>query len=499
MRTAGDLAGESPETEWMSGLKDLEASQIAEIFDGFCYECHALLKSRLLALTNKKHVGESGNVDSSPFSSSETSTAPAPAPAPGPAPVNTNQQLSNHDRALSKESDDSKSSPSLIHGKPQVRDLFSPNLFSGVGNYGPSVTVSHAKSEEEEDEWRRFSQVGRKKNFVHNERVNGKVINVLQGLELHTGVFSPEEQKKIVESVYEYQRMGRKGELMGKYMLLISLIKTNASDYLIVVTKTWSCKLSFLIISDSSVVRKEPRTYSEPRKWMRGKGRVTIQFGCCYNYAVDKDGNPPGIIRDEEVDPLPPVFKQMIKRMVKWHVLPPTCVPNSCIVNIYDEGDCIPPHIDHHDFLRPFCTVSFLTECNILFGLNLKVSGAGDFSGPICIPLPVGSVLVLKGNGADVAKHCVPAVPAKRISVTFRRMDESKIPYNFLPDPELQNLKPLVRPSLGTKAAVAAQDQHQHEANKISGKARMWKPREPVDNAFVLQTNDFPPLGGLKL
>jgi len=78
-------------------------------------------------------------------------------------------------------------------------------------------------------------------------------------------------------------------------------------------------------------------------------------------------------------------------------------------------------------------------------------------------------------------------------------MDESKIPYNFLPDPELQNLKPLVRPSLGTKAAVAAQNQHQHEANKISGKARELKPREPVDNAFVLQTNDFPPLGGLKL
>ena len=137
-----------------------------------------------------------------------------------------------------------------------MRDLFSPNLFSGVGNYGPSVTVSNGNSDVGE-EWRRFSQVGRKKNFVHNERVNGKVINVLQGLELHTGVFSPEEQKKIVESVYEYQRMGRKGELMGKYMLLISLIKTNASDYLIVVTKNWSCKLYFLIISDSSVVRKE--------------------------------------------------------------------------------------------------------------------------------------------------------------------------------------------------------------------------------------------------
>ncbi|KAI3757434.1 hypothetical protein L6452_04971 [Arctium lappa] len=75
----------------------------------------------------------------------------------------------------------------------------------------------------------------------------------------------------------------------------------------------------------------------------------------------------------------------MIKRMVRWHVLPPTCVPNSCIVNIYEEGDCIPPHIDHHDFLRPFCTISFLTESNILFGSNLKIVGPGEFSGPLVL------------------------------------------------------------------------------------------------------------------
>ena len=80
----------------------------------------------------------------------------------------------------------------------------------------------------------------------------------------------------------------------------------------------------------------------------------------------------------------------MIKRMVAWRVLPPTCVPNSCIINIYDKDDCIPPHIDHHDFVRPFCTVSFLTECNILFGSELKVLGPGDFSGSAAIPLPMG-------------------------------------------------------------------------------------------------------------
>ncbi|KAB1207059.1 RNA demethylase ALKBH5 [Morella rubra] len=210
-----------------------------------------------------------------------------------------------------------------------------------------------------------------------------------------------EEQQKIVECVFKLRRMGKKG------------------------------------------LRSE-RTYSEPRKWMRGKGRVTIQFGCCYNYAVDRNGNRPGILRSEEVDRLPPLFKEIVKRMVSWNILPSTCIPNSCIVNIYEEGDCIPPHVDHHDFVRPFCSLSLLTECNIVFGSTLKVVGPGDFSGPVSIPLPVGSVLVLKDNGADIAKHCVPRVPSKRISIAFRKMDDSKLPYKFLPDPDLLGIKPLI-------------------------------------------------------
>lgn len=36
------------------------------------------------------------------------------------------------------------------------------------------------------------------------------------------------------------------------------------------------------------------RTFSAPRKWLPGKGRLTMQFGCCYNYAVDTQGRPPG-------------------------------------------------------------------------------------------------------------------------------------------------------------------------------------------------------------
>jgi hypothetical protein len=57
------------------------------------------------------------------------------------------------------------------------------------------------------------------------------------------------------------------------------------------------------------------------------------------------------------------------------------------------------------------------------------------------------SVLVLKGNGADVAKHAVPAVPTRRISITFRKMDPLKVPLGFVEDKELQGLCPAVLPS----------------------------------------------------
>ncbi|KAF7830393.1 RNA demethylase ALKBH9B-like [Senna tora] len=256
------------------------------------------------------------------------------------------------------------------------------------------------KLSREQREYIRFMNVMRKKDFEFFETVHGKPLNILEGLQLHAPVFSAAEQKRILNYVASLLDMAQRGQFKG-------------------------------------------RTNSAPQKWMRGKGRQTLQFGCCYNYAMDEDGNPPGILHEEEIDPIPDLFKVMIRRLIKWHVLPPTCVPDSCIVNIYEEGECIPPHIDNHDFIRPFCTVSFLSECKMVFGSNLKIVGPGEYDGPVAIPLPVGSVLVLNGNAANVAKHCVPPVPAKRISITFRRMDVSKRPTRYVPEPDLQGIQPL--------------------------------------------------------
>ena len=49
----------------------------------------------------------------------------------------------------------------------------------------------------------------------------------------------------------------------------------------------------------------------------------------------------------------------------------------------------------------------------MILGLTIEVLGGGRFDAPVRVPLPVGSVLVLEGRGADVAKHCVPAVKAR--------------------------------------------------------------------------------------
>ncbi|KAG6492625.1 hypothetical protein ZIOFF_047590 [Zingiber officinale] len=58
-----------------------------------------------------------------------------------------------------------------------------------------------------------FRNVVRKKDFICLERVNNKIVNILNVLELHTGVFSTTEQKRIVDLVYELQEKGKNHEL----------------------------------------------------------------------------------------------------------------------------------------------------------------------------------------------------------------------------------------------------------------------------------------------
>lgn len=69
-----------------------------------------------------------------------------------------------------------------------------------------------------------LARVRRKKDFKSLERVNGRLINVLEGLELHAVVFSPAEQRRIVDCVYDFLEKGRTGQLRGMFIIFIILI-----------------------------------------------------------------------------------------------------------------------------------------------------------------------------------------------------------------------------------------------------------------------------------
>ena len=50
------------------------------------------------------------------------------------------------------------------------------------------------------------------------------------------------------------------------------------------------------------------------------------------------------------------------------------------ILNFYAAGDAIPPHVDHHDFARPFATLSLGSTQPIAFAQRFRVVSEGACS-----------------------------------------------------------------------------------------------------------------------
>ena len=73
------------------------------------------------------------------------------------------------------------------------------------------------------------------------------------------------------------------------------------------------------------------------------------------------------------------------------------------------------------DAVAPLC-LDGLVSFEDLYLLSGSVAAAGNQTAWRFSPRDVGSVLVLDGNGANVAKHCVPSVSSDRVSITFRKI-----------------------------------------------------------------------------
>lgn len=190
----------------------------------YCYaEKKILLLSYYYVLcaakVNKMSLSNGGTEVSKEFQSADaisinSSNGNLESLSPGKASLTSSSNQESESYSARQKGVTANSSPASANSHQKSIDHPGFEILLNDGLADVSSVVDNGLSEEQKEQFR-FSRVGRKKDFVCSERINGKPTNILKGLELHTKVFNPEEQKKIVECVYNLQRMGRKGQLRG--------------------------------------------------------------------------------------------------------------------------------------------------------------------------------------------------------------------------------------------------------------------------------------------
>ncbi|KAI3729724.1 hypothetical protein L6452_18388 [Arctium lappa] len=213
------------------------------------------------------------------------------------------------------------------------------------------------------------------KTFVGTEMLDGKEVNVVEGMKMYEELFDDSEVGKLVSLVNDLRNAGRQGKFQGQ----------------------------------TYVVSKRP---------MKGHGREMIQLGLPIADAPFEDEVISGTSKDRRIEPIPSLFEDVIEGLMAMQVL--TVKPDSCIIDIFNEGDHSQPHIWPHWFGRPVC-VLFATECDMTFGRVIGVDHPGDYRGSVKLSLTPGSILIMDGRSADFTRHAIPSMRKQRILVTFTK------------------------------------------------------------------------------
>ncbi|OAE32891.1 hypothetical protein AXG93_4754s1010 [Marchantia polymorpha subsp. ruderalis] len=230
-------------------------------------------------------------------------------------------------------------------------------------------------SKEEED--RRQAHIKVTKTYNCIEQVDGKSVNFVDGLELHERVLDKAESSRLAALILE-MRAGKRG--------------------------------------GSNVTSK---------KAAKGKGRESLHLSYS-NSPLLEDHKKRSSPKDDCVQPMPTFLDPIIERLVRWHIIPASKRPDSCSINIMEEGDYVPPSVDNSHLERPYCTLTLLADCTLILGQSLTMDTPGDFKGSLQILLSVGSVLVFQRNSAEIARHSIAASPTKRIFITMGKSVSSK-------------------------------------------------------------------------
>ncbi|KAG4981852.1 hypothetical protein JHK82_026719 [Glycine max] len=241
---------------------------------------------------------------------------------------------------------------------------------SGSQEMQASPTNVNICSNHEECEGR-SSQFKLTKGFTAKESVKGHMENVVKGLKLYEDIFTDSELCKLTDFVNEIHAAGQNGELSGETFILFN-------------------------------------------KQMKGNKRELIQLGVPIFGQIKEDAK-------SNIEPIPALLQGVIDHLIQWQLLPEYKRPNGCIINFFEEGEFSqpflkPPHLD-----QPVSTL-LLSESTMAFGRILMSENDGNYKGPLTLSLKQGSLLVMRGNSADMARHVMCPSPNRRVSITFFRV-----------------------------------------------------------------------------
>ncbi|KAK4758664.1 hypothetical protein SAY87_019965 [Trapa incisa] len=220
----------------------------------------------------------------------------------------------------------------------------------------------------------RLMQIKLTKGFSAKEPLRGQMVNLVKGMKLYENILSDSELSKLMNFVCDLRTAGQNGELSGETYILFN-------------------------------------------KQIKGNKRELLQFGVPIFGHSDTSN----------IQPIPPLLRSVIEHLIQWQLLPVYKKPNSCIINFFDEGEYSqpfwkPPHLDH-----PISTL-FLSESTLVFGRFLVNDGEGNYKGKFTLSPKEGSLLVMRGNSCDMARHATCLSPNKRIAISFFRFRPDSSP-----------------------------------------------------------------------
>ncbi|CAH8388905.1 unnamed protein product [Eruca vesicaria subsp. sativa] len=125
-----------------------------------------------------------------------------------------------------------------------------------------------------------------------------------------------------------------------------------------------------------------------------------------------------GQLQNRRIEPIPSFLSDITERLVSNHIIP--VKPDACIIDFFNEGDHSQPHMFVPWFGRPVGILS-LSECDFTFGRVVVSDQPGDYKGSLKLSLSPGSVLVVEGKSADLAKFAIDSTRKQRILITFTK------------------------------------------------------------------------------